>query len=189
MRYSLILASVVLGGPAARGQPAKAPAYPDHHDLSYTIDDAGQRVPIKTSKDWQVRRRHVLANMQLVMGELPSPNQRAALDVKIVEEVKVDDLIRRKVTFQSEPGRRVPAYLFVPPSANARKTAAVLCLHQTTNLGKGEPAGLGGNPNLHYALHLAQRGFVTLAPDYPSFGEHKWDFTEPRYASGTMKAI
>jgi dienelactone hydrolase len=99
-------------------------------------------------------------------------------------------IVRRNISYQSEPGKRVPAYLFMPPFEPGAKVAAVLCLHQTTKLGKGEPAGLGGNPNLHYALHLAQRGFVTLAPDYPSFGEHKWDFdAHPEYKSGTMKAI
>lgn len=69
---------------------------------------------------------------------------------------------------------------------------AVLCLHQTNGaLGKDEPAGLGGNPNLHYAIELAQRGFVTLTPDYPSFGEHPFDFKDPKFAwtSGTLKAI
>jgi predicted dienelactone hydrolase len=31
---------------------------------------------------------------------------------------------------------------------------------------------------------------VTLSLDYPSLGEHKWDFkAHPEYASGTMKAI
>ena len=67
---------------------------------------------------------------------------------------------------------------------------AVLCLHQTNSIGKGEPAGLGGSQNLHYALELAQRGYVTLAPDYPSFGEHAYEFrSDDRWASGSMKAI
>ncbi|MCH8830607.1 MAG: alpha/beta fold hydrolase, partial [Planctomycetes bacterium] len=52
------------------------------------------------------------------------------------------------------------------------------------------PAGIGGNPNMYYALHLARRGYVTLAPDYPSLGEHKWDFkSKTGYVSGTMKAV
>jgi dienelactone hydrolase len=128
--------------------------------------------------------------MQLVMGELPSPNQRAPLDLQVHAQLPGGAIVRRNISYQSEPGKRVPAYLFVPPLEPGAKVAAVLCLHQTTKLGKGEPAGLGGNPNLHYALHLAQRGFVTLAPDYPSFGEHKWDFdAHPEYKSGTMKAI
>jgi predicted dienelactone hydrolase len=53
-----------------------------------------------------------------------------------------------------------------------------------------EPAGLGPKANLHYALHLAQRGYITLAPDYPSFGEYAYDFPPADgYVSGTMKAI
>jgi pimeloyl-ACP methyl ester carboxylesterase len=42
---------------------------------------------------------------------------------------------------------------------------------------------------LHYARELAERGFVTLAPDYPSLGEHEHDFDADEYASGSMKAI
>src|SRR5690606_16293072 len=35
-----------------------------------------------------------------------------------------------------------------------------------------------------------ERGYVTLAPDYPSFGEYEYDFAPERgYVSGTMKAI
>jgi predicted dienelactone hydrolase len=42
---------------------------------------------------------------------------------------------------------------------------------------------------MHYAKELAQRGFVTLVPDYPSLGEHDHDFGTDEYASGSMKAI
>jgi hypothetical protein len=33
----------------------------------------------------------------------------------------------------------------------------VLCLHETISIGRAEPAGLGGKPNLHYAAELARR--------------------------------
>jgi acetyl esterase/lipase len=56
-------------------------------------------------------------------------------------------------------------------------------------VGKDEPAGLGKNENLRYAVHLAERGYVTLAPDYPSFGEYKYDFAKSTFKSGSMKAI
>jgi predicted dienelactone hydrolase len=67
----------------------------------------------------------------------------------------------------------------------------MLCLHQTTKIGKDEPAGLGGLPSLHYAHELAGRGYVCLVPDYPSFGEYPYDFkTQGAHrASGSMKAI
>ncbi len=56
----------------------------------------------------------------------------------------------------------------------------MLCLHQTIAIGKDEPAGLGQNLDLAYARELAERGYVTLAPDYPNFGEYKIDV----YCSG-----
>jgi len=84
----------------------------------------------------------------------------------------------------------VPAFLLtpreLPPGA---KVPAILCLHQTTPIGKAEPAGLGGKPDLHYALELAERGYVTLAPDYPNFGDYKFDPYAHGFASATMKAI
>ena len=97
---------------------------------------------------------------------------------------------------QAEPGDRVPAWLLLPRTEAVADAApatgpAMLCLHQTTGIGKGEPAGLGGLPNLHYAHELAERGFVCLVPDYPSFGDYPYDFKTQgsHYASGSMKAI
>jgi len=92
--------------------------------------------------------------------------------------------------FAGEPDR-VSAYLLLPNGSRLtrKKTAAVLCLHQTTRIGKGEPAGVGGKPDLHYALELAQRGYVTLAPDYPNFGGYEFDPYANGYASATMKGI
>jgi len=65
----------------------------------------------------------------------------------------------------------------------------VLCLHQTIAIGKAEPAGLGTNPNLDYARELAEQGYVTIAPDYPNFGEYQRDVYAMGYASASMKAI
>jgi len=39
------------------------------------------------------------------------------------------------------------------------------------------------------ALELARRGFVTLAPDYPGFGEYRIDAYAMGYASATMKGV
>jgi dienelactone hydrolase len=89
--------------------------------------------------------------------------------------------------FRSPDGEFIPAYLLLPDTPG--KHAAMLCLHQTTRIGKDEPAGLGGKPNLHYAAELAERGYVALAPDYPSFGDYTYAFDQPNYVSGTMKGI
>ena len=193
MRYYLVAIAICLPlCPPALGRAEDAPpAYAEHQDLSYYVDGSGKQRLIKSKADWETRRGHILANMQVVMGKLPGESKRVPLDVKQLEETKLDGgLVRQKISYQTEPDDRVHAYLFLP-AGEPQKRAAILCLHQTTNIGKDEPSGLGGNPNLHYALHLAQRGYVTLAPDYPSFGEHQFDFADAKYGytSGTMKAI
>jgi acetyl esterase/lipase len=126
--------------------------------------------------------------MQLVMGELPDDSRRVPLDVQIVEEVHDGDIVRQRLTFATEPGDRCWAWLLTPVSRRA-PGAAMLCLHQTTKLGKDEPTGLGGKPNLHYALELSRRGYVTLSPDYPGYGQYKIDCYAMGYASATMKGI
>ncbi|MEX2287384.1 MAG: alpha/beta fold hydrolase [Planctomycetaceae bacterium] len=167
-----------------------APSYSEHQDLSYYLDKDGRKHTVSSPADWEIRKSHVLAHMQTVMGPLPKPAKPVPLAVKTLEETKLGNLTRRKISYHTDsPQRRVNAYLFIPTTAGQR-VPAVLCLHQTTQIGKEEPAGLGGKPNLHYALHLARRGYVTLAPDYPSFGESDFDFAPQHgYQSGTMKAI
>jgi len=140
------------------------------------------------AKDWPKRREQILANMQLVMGPKPDSSARVALDVQIGEEVQMPRYLRKKLTFAAEKNDRVPAYLLVPLGYTGRMPA-VLCLHQTTRIGKGEPAGLGERDNMRYAVHLAERGYVTLAPDYPSFGDYAYDFAHSKFQSGSMKAV
>lgn len=194
MRASRFFVALALFGSlchfALAGDRPEVIPYPEHQDLSYLLQN-GQKTPIKTVADWEKRRAQVLQNMQNVMGQFPDDSKRAPLEPKLLETVEVGKVKRLKVSYQTEPGDRVHAYLFLPVTEkDTAKSPAVLCLHQTTGIGKQEPAGMGGNPNLHYALHLAERGYVTLAPDYPSFGEYQYDFAPSRgYISGTMKAV
>ena len=136
----------------------------------------------------QARRAEALRRMERVMGEFPDDERRAPLDVEVVDERTTAQFTRRKITFATEPGDRGWAWLFVPAGLTER-APAMLCLHQTTSIGKDEPAGLGGKVNLHYALELAQRGYVTIAPDYPGYGDYEVDAYAMGYASATMKGI
>lgn len=167
-------------------------SYPDHSNLNVVRDPSGAERPIKTQADWTERAQHIRRNMQLVMGPVPDASRRVPLEYEVVSEELTSKYVRRKVRFTPEPDDRVPAWLLVPRQLPASgKVAAMLCLHQTTKIGKDEPAGLGGLPNLHYAHELAELGFVCLVPDYPSFGEYPYDFKVKgaHYASGSMKAI
>ena len=165
-----------------------APCYHDRQSLLAYIDDLGEEPPVLGSDGWRRRRSHILSNMQQVMGDLPGPGRRVPLDVEIEEEETFAASRRKRITFGVEDGDRVPSYLFVPTDLK-RRAPAILCLHQTTKMGKGEPAGLGGKEDLHYAKELGLRGYVTLAPDYPNYGGYSFDAYAHGYASATMKGI
>lgn len=166
------------------------PVYREHQDLRYYLDARGDRHPIQSVAGWEIRRAHILAHLQEVMGPLPHPSHPVPLDVRTLQTTPLGPIVRRKIDYHTDSAaHRVSAYLFLPAKSSVRHPA-VLCLHQTIHIGKEEPAGLGTNRDLQYALELAQRGYVTLAPDYPSFGEYKYDFPpQDGYVSGTMKAI
>lgn len=166
--------------------------YPDHSQLLVIRDADGKERPIKTAADWAVRVQHIRANMELGMGPLPEASRRVPLQVETVSEERTEKYLRRKIRFTPEPDDRVPAWLLLPHDLPAgKKSAAMLCLHQTTGIGKDEPAGLGGLKSLHYAHELASRGYICIVPDYPSFGEYPYNFKTQgqHYASGSMKAI
>ena len=151
-------------------------------------DAGGNEKTVKSAKDWNKRRNQILEGMQQVMGPLPDVSKKVPLDLQIIEETQIDGVRRIKISFATEKNDRVPAYLLIPLAIKGR-VPGILCLHQTIKIGKEEPAGLGGSPNLNYALELAKRGYVTLAPDYPNFGEYSFDPYKNGYLSATMKGI
>jgi dienelactone hydrolase len=180
----LLFVTALLGLAAAASVP-EAPLYPDRLNLLKLRDGEGREEPITRRTQWERRRRHILLNMQKVMG--PLPDERCPLDVRVEREERLDGYTRRKLTYQSAPGERVPAYLLLPEGKGKRP--AVLALHQTVAIGKEEPVGLGGSPNLQYGLELVRRGYVVLAPDYPTLGEHRTDVYAHGWQSASMKAI
>ncbi|MCA9061827.1 MAG: VCBS repeat-containing protein [Planctomycetaceae bacterium] len=177
------------GAVAARPTPDSV-WYPDHTNITTVRDVDGVERPVTTPFDAGRRRTHILDAMSRAMGPLPPPEQRVPLAVQIDSKDDAGKYMRYRISYSPEPDDRVPAWLLIPKD-RAGRGPAMLCLHQTTGIGKGEPAGLGGLPDLHYAHELAERGFVCLAPDYPSFGDYPYDFQTKgsHYASGSMKAI
>jgi len=153
----------------------------------------GETKAVRTVEDWGRRRAEILAGMDAVMGPLPGPEKRCPLDMQVEEEVDCGRYVRRRITYASEPGSRVPAYLLVPKSVLAgdgARAPAVLCLHPTDNaVGNGVVVGLGGRENRQYASELADRGFVTLAPSYPLLANYQPDVKALGWESGTLKAV
>jgi len=138
-------------------------------------------------RDWEQRRRATLTGMEQLMGPLPPPD-RSPLGISRLESVETPGFTRTRLTYLGEPDDPVPAWLLIPKGLR-RPAPGMLCLHQTTRIGKDEPVGLGGLPNLHYARELADRGYVCIVPDYPYLGENRFDPYQRGYLSCTMKGI
>jgi len=197
-RSVFVVLAVLMGSSCLRADDSGPPWYPDKYNLLVYSDQHGVQRPVKTAADWAVRRSHILASVQLVTGPLPSRENLPPLGVQITEEVDQGGYIQRKLTYVSEAdGERVPAYLLIPKQLQT-PNPAMLCLHQTAHGGKAEPVGLTlppyGYPDLYYAKHLTERGYITLSPDYPGFGEYPLEpnarnVYERGYVSVTMKGV
>ncbi len=177
-------------------EPSSSSILRDHTDV--TCFDAGGGKPslIQSESDWVRRCKDVQHNVARVMGELPNRSGLPNVAFEILEKQTLDgSLVRQKIRYATDLPERVTrtvvtAYLFLPSESKSRRFPAVLCLHQTNSMGKEEPAGINGKQNLSYALELARRGYVTLAPDYPSFGDYSFDFKENSdWPSGSLRAV
>jgi dienelactone hydrolase len=136
------------------------------HELVDLLRIKGHR--IQSPEEWIAKREEIKHLLLQVMGDFPPLT--TLLNPRVVEEKEFERYIRRKVVYTSEPGDDVPAYLFLPKDG-VRKHPAVLCAHQTNPYGKREAAGIDGDPSMAFAPKLAERGYVTLAPDAICFGE------------------
>lgn len=160
--------------------------------LAYRAEDGTAR-PVRSIEDWRKRRAEIVRGMLAVMGPIPDNTRRVPLDVAIEEESDVGSYVRRRITYQSEPGSRAKAYLLVPKLAlsGERTAPGVLCLMSTDDQrGNRQTVDiLEGKPGRAYAAELAERGYVTIAPAYPLLADYQPDLVALGYRSGTMKAI
>lgn len=170
----------------------EAPVYTGEDSLLPVIGLDGERKLVSSVRDWDIRRTHILANMQKVMGEMPPADRQVPLDVRIDGEQDFDSYTQFHLTYATETWDRTPALLLVPKNIDG-KAPAMMALHQTWTDGKAIVADRGGSlPHLEYGRELAERGYVVLAPDYPGFGEYvvcRKELYENGYHSCTMKGI
>lgn len=190
--YAVMIGTVVLA--MTSGSVAEPPApslAKDRPGLLEYVDERGRERAVRTPEEWRERRAGIVAGMESAMGRLPERDDLPPLDVRVGETVEGEGYVRQTLSFVAEAGDRVSAYLYLPePMDHGSRRPAMLALHPTHRIGKGVVDGQSERPNRAYAKELAQRGYVVIAPDYPSFGDSAgYDFDSDRYASGTMKGI
>jgi len=107
-----------------------------------------------------------------ILGELP---KKTNLNSRILEERDCGNYLMQKIEFHAEKNDKIPAYILIPKNIN-KKTPAIYCHHQHASnweIGKSEIVGLKGDPDMAYAVELAEAGFITFAPDAIAFEERQ----------------
>jgi predicted esterase len=161
-------------------------------DLMHYRDSSGSLKPVKTKADWNIKRSQIIEGMELAMGKLPDRSNLPPFDMQVTEKKKFGNYTRMTVNFvAAENEARVTAYLYVPDmNGKEKKRPAMVVLHGTGDAGKKLVDVENAAANRGQASELASRGYVVIAPDYPSMGEQKdYDFANDRYESGTMKSV
>lgn len=105
-------------------------------------------------------------------GRFPEP---CDLKPETRETIQKDEYRIESLTYESEPGDRIPAMLLIPDSS-PENAPAIAVWHQHAgqwDLGKSEPAGLAGDPMHHTGVALVKEGYVVLCPDAACFEERQ----------------
>jgi dienelactone hydrolase len=128
--------------------------------------------------EWREWRR---AFRRAIVRELGPMPEAVPLRPEILERAACGGYVREKIVFDSERFASVPAWVLTPrPLQRGERRPAVLCLHGH-GPGKDPMVGLGPNrePLDDYshqlACRLAERGYVTITPDWRGFGERSED--------------
>ncbi len=158
--------------------------------LSYT-DANGNLKKIQNASDLAMKRREVQARIMDVTGPLPNMKGLAPPKAIFLDSLHTEKFTRYLVHLQSFDNEIVPLLLYVPHKIpKGKKIPAVLALHGTGEKGKYLVDSSAAGPNRATATELAHRGYIVIAPDYPSFGElSKHDFAKDRFKSGMMQAV
>jgi cephalosporin-C deacetylase-like acetyl esterase len=131
----------------------------------------------KTEEEFEEWKRTLKEKVKELLGEFPEP---APLSPQLLSSEETDSFIREKWLIQSEEDCYVPLYLLLPKDGKGRRPA-ILCAHGHGPYGKDPVAGVHFDEserkaqilrnNYNYGEQMARAGFVTVVPDWRSFGE------------------
>ena len=117
--------------------------------------------PVKTTTDWQRRRKEILAFWRSMTGSWPELVETPK--VQYFEKTRRDNITQHRVSVEIAPGgQAVAGYLLVPDGSGT--FPAVLVVYYDAETG----AGLGRELR-DFGYQLAKRGFVALSIGTPEF--------------------
>ncbi|MCM8810411.1 MAG: alpha/beta hydrolase family protein [Candidatus Omnitrophica bacterium] len=131
----------------------------------------------KTKDEFYSWKKQLINKIKELLGPFPEPSD---LKPEKLSEEEKEKYIREKWIIQTEKDCFMPLYILIP-KGNKKKYPAILCCHGHGPYGKDPVAGVhNNNPNIisnikihnyNYGEQMAENGFVTIVPDWRSFGE------------------
>jgi dienelactone hydrolase len=139
--------------------PAELPPdAPELSDILQTRD--GQK--IDSLDAWKKRREEIRQDWLKFLGPMPA-ERKAPPKLKVLEEDRVENVVRQLVEYEIEPGLLTQAYLLQPKDVKG-KLPGVVVFHSTVNHSIRQPAGVEGAPEKAFGLTLAKAGRVCFCP-------------------------
>ncbi|MCA9052734.1 MAG: dienelactone hydrolase family protein [Planctomycetaceae bacterium] len=164
---------------AVQKPPATTP--PEVPKLQPLLVDA-QGMPITTRDDWERRRDQLRRAWLEFLGPLSREHLAggASTDdapvrqppvMTVLEEDRVEGVVRQLIRYEVESGQTVEAYLLRPESlpgpqsrGDRMRFPGVAVFHSTVPESLRQPAGVEGAPEKAFGLQLARRGCVAICP-------------------------
>jgi hypothetical protein len=166
-RLALVVALVFLSRPAMNATGRERP---------YQVTELDARgIPpllegVLSKQDWREKRAEIMKAWLTAVGDIPP---RVPVRFEVLSETREASHVVQRIVFDSVFGDRIPALLLTPHGVREShgKVPAILALHPTNAAGKDAIARSTGTKNRMYAVELAERGYVVLAPDDMTAGE------------------
>ncbi|MCM8820609.1 MAG: alpha/beta hydrolase family protein [Candidatus Omnitrophica bacterium] len=131
----------------------------------------------RDKEEFIVWKEKLIKRIKVLLGEFPDPSDMTPQKLSTEETEKY---IREKWLIQTEKDCFMPLYILIPKQGK-KKYPAILCCHGHGMFGKDPVAGVhNNNPdaissikihNYNYGEQMAENGFITICPDWRSFGE------------------
>jgi dienelactone hydrolase len=140
---------------------APPPEFVDKFDTYKSLLIFQDGSPVKTTADWQRRRKEILAEWRSLIGSWPE--LIAKPKIQYSEQIRRDNITQHRVSVEIAPdNQNVAGYLLVPDGDGP--FPAVLIVYYDAETG----AGLGKELR-DFGYQLAKRGFVALSIGTPEF--------------------
>ncbi len=123
---------------------------------------------VKTPDDW-AKHREILHQRFLDLIRDQHKPKKPALDLQVHETVDVQGLYSRQlISYAVEDGERAHAYLAIPSrsAGQTERLPAIVVMHGTFPQGIEQAAGLVDDATKAHLHHLAQAGYVVIAPEH-----------------------